>query len=197
MIKHADSTFLVFFAKTIISKVRVLFFFNVKVTEAYLVLTMGFRTTASLPVNILLILVKDTLERDGVYHIHLEKERNPHVCPSCESVTDKVHDYRTQKVQHTKIFSRDTVIFYRKRRYACACGKRFYEKNQLVERYQRQSNEFKQALSVELIHGKNFKDVAARFNTSPTTVMRRFDEIGKSYLKKTVELPSVIAIDEY
>jgi len=141
--------------------------------------------------------VKDTLERDGVYHIHLEKERNPHVCPSCESVTDKVHDYRTQKVQHTKIFSRDTVIFYRKRRYACACGKRFYEKNQLVERYQRQSNEFKQALSVELIHGKNFKDVAARFNTSPTTVMRRFDEIGKSYLKKTVELPSVIAIDEY
>lgn len=141
-------------------------------------------------------IIKNTVENDGVYQIHLEKERTPHTCPSCK-LTERVHDYRMQKVQHTKIFSRDAFIFYRKRRYVCVCGKRFYENNQLVDRYQRQSIEFKQSLALELIHGKNFKDVAIRFNTSPTTVMRRFDEIGIQYLKETQELPSVIAIDEY
>ena len=104
-------------------------------------------------------------------------------------------NYRSQKIQHTKISSRNTVIFYRKRRYICGCGKRFYERNPFVERYQRQSNEFKKALGVELIHGKNFKDVAARFNTSPTTAMRRFDEIGTQFLKETQEPPADIAID--
>lgn len=77
------------------------------------------------------------------------------------------------------------------------CGKRFYESNRVVERYQRQSMEFKQALAIELIHGKNFKDVANRFNTSSTTVMRRFDDISSSMLEETKELPKVIAIDEY
>ncbi len=75
--------------------------------------------------------------------------------------------------------------------------KRFYEKNKLVERYQRQSIEYKQALAIEVIHGKNFKDVADRFDTSPNTVMRRFDEISASKLKEVEQLPEVIAIDEY
>jgi|SRR5690625_1470641 len=74
---------------------------------------------------------------------------------------------------------------------------RFYGENELVERYQRQSSKFKKALAVELIHSKSFKDVAARFNTSPTKVMRRFDEVGAKYLTETQKLPAVIAIDEY
>lgn len=66
-----------------------------------------------------------------------------------------------------------------------------------MDRYQRQSREFKQTLSIELIHKKNFKEVALRFGTSPTTVMRRFDEIGATHLKETKELPRIIVIDEY
>ena len=67
----------------------------------------------------------------------------------------------------------------------------------MVERYQRQSIEYKQALAIEVIHGKSFKDVADRFNTSPTTVMRRLDEISASKFKAVEQLPEVIAIDEY
>ncbi len=111
-----------------------------------------------------------------------------------------MHDYRSQKIKHIKIFGRETLLFYRKRRYKCTnseCNKRFYEANSLVERYQRQSIEFKQAIAIDLINGKNFKDVAVRFNTSPTTVMRRFDTITSSMLQETKQLPKVIAIDEY
>lgn len=141
-----------------------------------------------------------SIEREGVYQIHLELERKPHRCPSCKQVTDRVHDYRIQKIKHTNIFSRRTALFYRKRRYSCEnkeCGKRFYEDNTIVERYQRQSVEFNQSIGLELIHGKNFKDTASRFHTSSTTVMRRFDQISSSMLEETKQLPEVIAIDEY
>ncbi|MBM7645769.1 transposase [Scopulibacillus daqui] len=47
------------------------------------------------------------------------------------------------------------------------------------------------------MHGKNFKDTAAQFRTSQTTVIRRFDRISSIHLKEFEELPKVIAIDEY
>ncbi|MFB4170156.1 ISL3 family transposase [Virgibacillus sp. JSM 102003] len=143
-------------------------------------------------------IITKSFELEGTHQLHVELEREPHACPDCGELTNKVHDYRMQKIKHTKLFCREVVIFYRKRRYGCGeCGKRFYENNPLVNRYQRQSQEFNQALGVELIHGKSFKDVAARFGTSPTTVMRRFDEVCGSMLEETRELPEIIAIDEY
>lgn len=66
-----------------------------------------------------------------------------------------------------------------------------------MERYQRQSQELKQAIAVDLIHGKNFKDVVVRFNTSATTVMHGFDTISFSMLQETKQLSRIIAIDEY
>ncbi|MFC2947526.1 transposase family protein [Virgibacillus sediminis] len=35
---------------------------------------------------------------------------------------ERIHDYRTQKIQHLKLFERRTYIFYRKLLYVCACG---------------------------------------------------------------------------
>lgn len=145
-------------------------------------------------------IITKTEETEGFFRIYVELEVVPHRCPRCNKLTTKIHDYRLQKIQHQHIFGRRSIIFYRKRRYLCAdksCKKRFYEKNKLVERYQRQSIEYKQALAIEVIHGKNFKDVADRFDTSPNTVMRRFDEISASKLKEVEQLPEVIAIDEY
>ncbi|APC49971.1 ISL3 family transposase [Virgibacillus halodenitrificans] len=143
--------------------------------------------------------VQHTEEIDGVYRLFVEKEIEAHRCPQCATYTTSVHDYRAQKIQHTRIFGRRAHVFYRKRRYVCrgGCGKRFYEDNSFVERYQRYSKEFSQALAMELVHGKNFKDMAQRFDTSPTTVMRRFDAIAAPMLEETRELPEVISIDEY
>lgn len=136
-------------------------------------------------------------EIEGGIHLHVSVPRRRHQCPACGDWTHKVHDYRIQKVKHLKLFERTTYLFYRKRRYACPCGKRFAEKNGFVERYQRHSIEWNQALGLRVIQGKSFKDTAAQFRTSQTTCIRRFDQISASYLKETEELPEVIAIDEY
>src|SRR5699024_862810 len=95
-------------------------------------------------------------------------------------------------------FSSESILFYRKRRNGCGCRKkRFYERKELVDRYQRQSEEFNQSIALELIHGKSYKDVADRLHTSTSTVIRRFDIINADMLKEPKQLPSVFAIDEY
>lgn len=143
------------------------------------------------------VMILKAEEVDGAYHIHIKLPRKKQRCPVCGERTNRVHDYRVQKVQHLKVFERTSYLFYHKRRYVCSCGKRFAEKNRIVERYQRHSIEWNQALGLRVIHGKNFKDTAAQFRTSQTTVIRRFDRISSIHLKEFEELPKVIAIDEY
>ncbi|CAM3965416.1 Transposase IS204/IS1001/IS1096/IS1165 zinc-finger domain-containing protein [Alkalicoccus chagannorensis] len=73
---------------------------------------------------------------EGELHLHIELKRKPHRCPDCDQRTKTIHDYRLEKIQHLKMWERPTVLFYRRRRYICACGKRFAEKYSFVERCQ-------------------------------------------------------------
>ncbi|MGG4170146.1 ISL3 family transposase [Rossellomorea vietnamensis] len=130
--------------------------------------------------------------------LHIELPLIPHKCPECAASTMKVHDYRIQKIKHLKLFERHTLLFYRKRRYVCPCGKRFAENNPFVERYQRLSVEFNQALKIRSIKGKTFKETAEVYGTSASTVVRRFDQLAEVTVNEEAkELPKVIAIDEY
>lgn len=143
------------------------------------------------------VLVEKVEQVEGIVRIYVEMERTMHDCPSCGSKTNRIHDYRMQKIKHLKCFERNTELFYRRRRYVCACGKRFSETNTFVERYQRSSIEWNQALSIRTIKGKTFKETAEMYGTSQTTVMRRFDRIAETEINSVEELPKVIAIDEY
>jgi len=135
---------------------------------------------------------------EGYFRIDVECPREEHVCPGCGDLTDRIHDYRIQRIQHLKVFERRTEVFYRKRRYVCvSCGKRFYEQNNLVDRYQRHTKEWNQALGLRVIQGKTFKETAELYHTSTNTVMRRFDKLANKELKEVKELPEIIAIDEY
>ena len=69
-------------------------------------------------------------------HIYVELPRKKHTCPACGSVTDRVHDYRMQTVKDIPL-ARNTFLHLRKRRYRCACGKRFFERNTILPRYYR------------------------------------------------------------
>jgi transposase len=130
--------------------------------------------------------------------LHIELPLTSHTCPKCATSTMRVHDYRIQKIKHLKLFERHTLLFYRKRRYVCPCGKRFAENNPFVERYQRLSVEFNQALKIRSIKGKTFKETAEEYGTSASTVVRRFDQLAEVTVNEEAkELPKVIAIDEY
>jgi transposase len=58
--------------------------------------------------------VTKTEERGGTFYLHVHVPKQVHVCPSCGEKTDRVHDYRNQKIQHLKLFERPSFLFYRK-----------------------------------------------------------------------------------
>lgn len=142
-------------------------------------------------------IVSNVEERAEKVTIHLEMERKIHKCPACGMETDRIHDYRNQKIKHLKWFERMTEIYYKRRRYKCECGKRFSEENPVVERYQRTSIEWNQAVAIRAIKGKTFKEVGENYGTSATTIVRRFDKLAEKQIKPVETLPPVIAIDEY
>jgi len=99
--------------------------------------------------------VTNLVERDGMVEVYVEMERKPHSCPRCGEETERIHDYRYQKIKHLKWFERMTQLWYKRRRYSCpSCGKRFSEENSFVERYQRTSVEWNQAVSIRSIKAK-------------------------------------------
>ncbi|SHJ34882.1 transposase family protein, partial [Thermoclostridium caenicola] len=66
--------------------------------------------------------------KDNQFHIHMKMKRKAHKCPRCGRITEKIHDYREQRIKDISSFGSYTFIHLRKRRYVCpSCNKRFYE----------------------------------------------------------------------
>ncbi len=142
-------------------------------------------------------IVEKTEEVDDRIALHISLPRKPHTCPKCGEKTTKVHDYRIQKIKHLKWFERLTVLFYKRRRYACTCGKRFSEVSPFVDRYQRHSKECNQVMRIRAVKAKTFKEAGEVTGTSSSTIIRRFKDVAEKELAKGVRLPKIIAIDEY
>ena len=83
------------------------------------------------------VMVKNIQENENSFEIEVEQERKECKCPCCGQRTDKIHDYRRQRVKELPAFGKRVVLVLRKRRYACSCGKRFAEPNTFLARYQR------------------------------------------------------------
>ena len=76
------------------------------------------------------VIVKNVYENESACCIEIELPRRKHICPRCQSETERIHDYRIQRVKDIDMRGVHTYLYLRKRRYVCgACGKRFYEKN--------------------------------------------------------------------
>ena len=52
-------------------------------------------------------------------HIELRMEKRLHHCPRCNTLTSKVHDYRTQLVKDVSIAGYNTILHIHKRRHVC------------------------------------------------------------------------------
>ncbi len=140
------------------------------------------------------VIVKNIREDEESKHIEIELPRKEHICPSCGEKTEKIHDYRMQRIKDCPAFGKEVYLHLRKRRYmCCSCGKRFYEDNSFVPRYYRITsrkcaqviNAFRETVSAS--------HIAREHNISVSTALRYFDLV--SYRCK--ELPEVLSIDEF
>ena len=125
-------------------------------------------------------------------HIYIELPRRKHVCPCCGAETDRVHDYRWQKIKDVPL-ARDTFLHLRKRRYRCECGKRFFEKNAFLPRYYRVTSRLVAEIIFAFKKTISAKEIGCRYNVSGMTAMRYFNLFNK----KLTKLPEVISLDEF
>ncbi len=138
--------------------------------------------------------IKKMEETEEKISISLEMKRKVHLCPACGQETDRVHDYRTQIIRDEKCFGRKVYLHLRKRRYVCQCGKRFYEDNQWLARYQRETQRMTMAILRKCGTEFSYTAIAREFGISTPTVLRRADMILYGRPK---ELPKVLGIDEF
>lgn len=126
--------------------------------------------------------------------IHIELERKKHSCPFCSHTTDKIHDYRIQKVSDIPMLGKRVYLILRKRRYLCThCGKRFYEENTFLPKYHRLTNRMTAWIISQLKSSYSFKNIAQSCGLSQYTIMRRFDMLSF----KNKKLPDILSIDEF
>lgn len=127
-------------------------------------------------------------------HIYLRMEKRFHKCPCCNTLTSKVHDYRTQLVKDVSIAGYNTILHLRKRRHVCpACGKRFDEKIDFLPRYRRFTNRVFMQIFEQFRECRSIKDIAYANNMSPPTAAKVLNAIEHT----TYRLPKVLAIDEF
>lgn len=140
------------------------------------------------------IIVNKIEQNEKEIYIYLELERKTHKCPCCGELTDKIHDYRIQKVYDIPMFGKKVYLMLRKRRYVCPhCGKRFYEENTFLPKYHRITNRMTMWIINQLKSSYSYKAVSEMCGLSIYTIMRRFDLLSF----KNKHLPRVLSIDEF
>lgn len=138
--------------------------------------------------------VKSISHSDSTIKLYLTTSKKSVRCPKCDSVTSQVHDYRNQTLKDLPISGKHTLLILKKRRYACSCGKRFYESYSFLPKYQRKSNRVNAMICDQMAKSVPVTTIAKDLGLSPATVTRIFDLV--SYPKIT-KMPTALSIDEF
>ena len=141
------------------------------------------------------LIVKNIVQDHFSTTIFAQMPRKPHKCPCCNTSTDKIHEYRKQRIKDIPALGKFTTIDLRKRRIVCPhCGKRFYEDITFLPRYHRITNRLAAYVIDQLKSEYSFTSVAKSVNLSVSSVIRIFDIVS---FPKPNKLPRVFAIDEF
>ena len=140
------------------------------------------------------VIVKSIKNLKDIVEVYIELPISEQICPSCGTITSKVHDYYTQPIKDIPIQFKHTNLIYRKRRYECPCCKKnFYEKNDIVLKYHRRTIRLTGFIVDELRTLDSVTNISKRSNVSTSVISKMFP-----YLAVTIsKLPRVLCIDEF
>ena len=123
-------------------------------------------------------IINDVKNYSDSIHFYFSMKRMPHKCPSCGSITEKIHDYRTNIIKDIPIMGKYTFLHYKKRRYRCdCCGKRFYESFPQQAKYCRTTTRLAFYTIDTLRNSQNVSASASAVGVSPSYVFRRMKDI--------------------
>lgn len=141
------------------------------------------------------LIVDDFISSSTDIHLYFHLEQRDVSCPFCNSITNKVHDYRTSVIKDAPIQGKFLLLHYKKRRYHCNnCNHHFNEPFNLLPKYCRITNRLCFLSVHQLREVQNISSVARQLGISVSTVFRRLKDIS---FPKPNYLPEVLSIDEF
>lgn len=143
--------------------------------------------------NIEDVIVKKVIHSDSFVKIMLETKPTEHICPACGRLTNKIHDYRIQTIKDLPFQLKHCYLVLKKRRYACPCGKRFYENYSFLPKYFQRTSRMTAFIADALHDTRSITSVAKMCNVSTTTVNRILDTISFG----CPSIPYALSIDEF
>ena len=135
------------------------------------------------------------VNKDGPIHFTLEMPVCAQVCPHCEAITRKSKRKGPKDVKFGATQHHIVTATYLQRRYKYQeYNHTFIEKNPFICRYLRLTKTNMEYLSKQLAEKGSFTEMAKRSNDSVSTVIWYCEKLA---IPKSVQLPTVLDIDEY
>ena len=87
------------------------------------------------------VIIKKIENNEKNITIYAELKRKEHTYPHCNTKTNTMHDYRTQKIKDIPASGKPVTIVLKKRRYCYPhCEKSFFEINSFLPKYHKMTN---------------------------------------------------------
>ena len=139
------------------------------------------------------VIITKIVHADKSVKFFLDTKPKPHICPNCGNSTTKIHDYRWQTIKDLPYQLKDCYLVLHKRRYACSCGKKFYESYEFLPKYLHRTKRLTWKIADLLRETTSLKSVAKTSNVSVATVCRILDSIHYS----CPPFKEAVSIDEF
>ena len=140
------------------------------------------------------VIVKSVKNFKDIVEIYIELPVSEQTCPCCGTKTSNIHDYYTQPIKDIPIQFKHTNLIYRKRRHVCpSCNKKFYEKNDIVPKFQRRTNRLSAYIVNELRNLDSVSNISKRSNVSTGVISKMLPYLAVTNSR----LPRVLCIDEF
>lgn len=141
------------------------------------------------------IIVDDIVSSSTEIHLFFHLKQRDITCPFCNSITNKVHDYRLSVIKDSPIQGKFLFLHYKKRRYHCPnCCHHFNEPFNLLPKHCRITNRLCFLSVHQLREVQSVSSVSRQLGISPSTIFRRMKDIS---FPKPDCLPSILSIDEF
>ena len=140
------------------------------------------------------VIVKKLKNLKDLVEVYIELPVSEQICPHCGNPTSKIKDYYTQSIKDIPIYFKPTNLILKKCRYECkSCGKTFYEKNEIVNKYARKTSRLAGYVVNELRNIVAASDIAKKVCISPSYISKLLPYLAVTNTK----LPRVLCIDEF
>lgn len=144
--------------------------------------------------NLKEVIVKNVKNLKDSVEVYIELPVCEQICPHCSTKTSYIHDYYTQPVKDIPIYFKPTTLIFKKPRYECKnCGKTFYPKNEIVNKYARKTSRLTGYIVNELRNLVAASDISKKVKVSPSFISKLLPFLAVTNTK----LPKVLCIDEF